>query len=257
MPRLVSLLLALPLLVACGEAPTAAPEPDLLPAPDGMRWVGEAGVVVAVPDWWTTGETQCGAPVEDTVYADAAATYDCPDPADPATVREVSALAVLDGTCCLGEFERRTMEPVDGRQDLVERPGCEDSLPGVCRHLFAVPDTDVVFAVTMTEDGGATWQQVRDSARTLPAGLTTVPLSVAGGSRWTPGWGEEPPTADSYARAVRQAGLRVETVVEELDDDGDHGSFVTGSLLEIDPAPGSVVEPASTVTLIVSGASLS
>ena len=63
--------------------------------PEGSRWVGYDGVVVAVPDWWTTGETQCGAPVEDTVYFDSGAVYDCSDPADPATVQEVSSLAVL------------------------------------------------------------------------------------------------------------------------------------------------------------------
>ena len=37
-------------------------EPDVassLPAPaDGTRWVGLGRVVVAVPEWWTTGETQ-------------------------------------------------------------------------------------------------------------------------------------------------------------------------------------------------------
>jgi hypothetical protein len=64
--------------------------------PEGTRWVGYAGAVVAVPDWWTTGDTVCGEPVEDTVYFDNGAIYDCSSPADPAEVREASALAVRD-----------------------------------------------------------------------------------------------------------------------------------------------------------------
>src|SRR3954454_16599015 len=65
--------------------------------PDGTRWVGYDGAVVAVPDWWTTGETRCGAPVEDTVYFDSGATVDCsvPDYDDAAAAGEVSSLAVL------------------------------------------------------------------------------------------------------------------------------------------------------------------
>ena len=51
--------------------------PSGMPAPpDGTRWVGLDRVVVAVPDWWTTGETQCLAPVETTVYFDSAAQAD-------------------------------------------------------------------------------------------------------------------------------------------------------------------------------------
>lgn len=65
--------------------------------PFGTRWVGYDGVVVAVPDWWTTGETQCGAPVEDTVWFDSGEIYDCGDPAHPSEVREASNVAVREG----------------------------------------------------------------------------------------------------------------------------------------------------------------
>lgn len=251
---LASLLLVL---VACGGDTTSADDDAALPAPAGMRWVGEAGVVVAVPDWWSVGETRCGVPAETTVYADAAATYECADPVVARTVREVSHLGVLDATCCTGEQELRGMVPVPGRDDLVERPGCAAWLPGECRHLFAVSGTDVVFAVTTRDDAGATWQEIRDSARTLPAHLTTVPLSAAGHRR-TPAWGAEPPAADDYAEALRAAGLEVERETAEREDDGgDYGQFVTGSLLEVAPRPGSVVERGATVTLTVSGESLS
>lgn len=258
---MVLTLTALALVASCGGTTATTATANGLPdAPDGLRWVGERGVVVAVPDWWTTGETQCGAPVADTVYADAAAQYDCDDPADPGIVREVSALAVLDGTCCLVESLFRTMVPIEGRSDVVEQPGCEEWFEGVCRHLFALAGTDVVFAVTMTDDGGAAWEEVRDSVRLLPDGMTTVPLSVGGEEpRWTPEWGAEPPRAERYADAVRAAGLRVETVTAERDDhpDADDLAMTPGSLLGIEPAPGSVIEADGIVTLTVSGRSLS
>ena len=63
--------------------------------PDGSRWVGYDGAVVAVPDWWTTGETRCGTPVEDTVYFDSGATVDCGIPHYDDVADEVSSLAVL------------------------------------------------------------------------------------------------------------------------------------------------------------------
>lgn len=40
-------------------------------------------------------------------------------------------------------------------------------------------------------------------------------------------------------------------------DGGDHRTFVTGSLLAVEPAPGAVVEAGSTVTPSISGRSLS
>jgi hypothetical protein len=230
-----------------------------LPAPPtGMRWVGMNDVVVAVPDWWTTGETQCLAPVEDTVYFDQAAQAECDDPADPATVREVSALAVLDGTCCYGELKIRSMDPVgeaDGR-DVVELAGCEGWFAGVCRRLFAVPDEGVVFAVTIAEEGDGDYEAIRDSAQILPDGLTTVPLRV--GSGFTPGWATEPSLVDDVVAAVEAAGLRAEVetqVPNRRDDVGLTGSLPKGSLLEVSPSPGSVIEDGGTVTITVLGGS--
>lgn len=56
-----ALLLTTILLPGCGEE--SAEKPRSAAAPDGMRWVGMNDVVVAVPDWWSTGETRCLAPV--------------------------------------------------------------------------------------------------------------------------------------------------------------------------------------------------
>ena len=228
--------------------------------PEGMRWVGLGQVVVAVPDWWTTGETQCLEPVEDTVYFDQGAVADCQDPPSPATVREVSALAVLDATTGYGEYITRSMDPlteVDGHA-VLERAECEEWFKGVCRHLFAVPSEGVTFAVTVTDDGGATYEDIRDSLRILPDDLTTVPLATTDG--WTPTWGAEPVATDALVAALENAGLEVEIEkVERPDDDaggGDYVSFPAGSLLDVSPALGSLIEVGGTVTVTVAGESL-
>ncbi|CUR59084.1 exported hypothetical protein [metagenome] len=254
----VAALLALACLSGCGEATGEDSASSFPAAPEGSRWVGYGQVVVAVPDWWTTGETQCLAPVEDTVYFDSAATVDCQDPPAPSTVREVSALAVLDATRGYAENEVRSMEPIaeaSGRE-VVERSGCEEWFPGVCRHLFAVPSEGVAFAVTIAESGDGDYETIRDSLRILPDGLTTVPLEIYGPSGWTPTWGADPLAVTVLVEAIESAGLRVETTTLERADGGDLAAgLVPGSLLDVEPQLGSVIEVGGTVTLTVAGES--
>lgn len=228
-----------------------------LPAPpDGTRWVGMGRVVVAVPDWWTTGETRCLAPVEDTVYFDSSAIADCDDPPSPSLIREVSALAVLDGTRSYGEFQIRGMRSiaeVDGHE-VLELDGCDRWFKGVCRRLFAVPSEGVVFAVTIAEEEDGSYEEIRDSLRILPDGQTTVPLEI--GSGWTPTWGAEPDTTAVLVRSLEDAGLNVEVetfVRPEGADTLDYANFPKGSLLGVSPELGSVIDVGGTVTVTVSG----
>jgi hypothetical protein len=209
--------------------------------PEGMRWVGYDGAVVAVPDWWTTGETQCGAPVEDTVYFDSGAVIDCVDPADPETVREVSSLAVLRDNDGYGPDE------LDG--------SCEEWFRGVCRRMFAVEGTDAIFAVTIDEEGDGDFEEIRDSARTLPDGVTTVPLAITV-AHWTPTWGAEPRAVRALKRAIEDAGLEVEVEVVEPDPSGDVADLPPGSLLDVEPALGTPVAEGSSVTVSVMGTSV-
>jgi hypothetical protein len=203
---LVTLLLAL---TACGDAGDSAAEDDWWAhPPEGTRWVGYDGVVVAVPDWWTTGETQCGKPVEDTVYFDSGALYDCAEP-DPALVAEVSALAVRS----------------------------EDGRPS--------------FEVTIADEGDGDEQEVLDSQRRLPDGVTTVPLAVAAG--WTPSWGDDPRTVRQLAAAIRAAGLEATVETVEPDPSGDVADLPPGSLLDVVPALGTPVAEGSSVVLEVMG----
>lgn len=228
-------------------------------APVGMRWVGLGQVVVAVPDWWTTGDTRCLAPVEDTVYFDQAATADCDDAPAAETVREVSALAVLDADSGYGEFLVRDMAAigqVDGRE-VIERKGCEEWFDGVCRRVFAVPSEGVVFAVTIADEGDGDYEAIRDSLRVLPDTATTVPLTTRDG--WTPAWGAEPKVTDALVSKLKAEGLTVvmETVERSTSDVvADYASFPEGSLLAVDPPLGSAIDVEDTVTVSVSGRSL-
>jgi hypothetical protein len=237
------------------DEPTEAAEPFGAP-PEGMRWVGMSGVVVAVPDWWTTGETQCLAPVEDTVYFDSSAVADCDESPSPATVREVSALALLDATHGYGEFQVRDMQAAgtaDGHE-VLEADGCEGWFDGVCRRMFAVPSKGVLFAVTIADEGDGSYDVIRDSLRVLPDDLTTVPLAVHDG--WTPTWGAEPGTTDALVDEIRSADLQVQVVTPEPHSEGDQGMYADlppGSFLEASPALGSVIEKRGTVTVTVMG----
>lgn len=212
---------------------------------------------MAVPDWWTTGETRCLAPVEDTVYFDMAATAECGDAPAPEAVREVSALAVLDAESGYGELLVRDMAAigeVDGRE-VIERQGCEEWFDGVCRRVFAVPSEGVVFAVTIADEADGDYEVIRDSLRVLPTTATTVPLATRDG--WTPAWGAEPKVTDALVSELKAEGLTVEIeTVERSNEDADYASFPEGSLLDVDPPLGSAIDVGGTVTVSVSGRSL-
>ena len=254
--------LVVSMLTACGETTDSAAEAGstLGAPPEGMRWVGMNDVVVAVPDWWTTGETRCGAPVEDTVYFDSTAIYDCSDPVPASEVREVSSLALIDASRGTGEYLTRDMGTI-GRvsgHEVAELEGCNEWFEGVCRKLFAVPDEDVLFAVSIADPDDADYAAIRDSLRILPDGMTTVPLATARDG-WTPAWGAEPVFVDQLTQRIEEAGLKVEVEVEETSGDNAAGDFATlpeGSLLDVSPPLGSVVDEGATVTITVSGASM-
>jgi hypothetical protein len=231
--RFVLALLLLPLAACTGDDSAWWAHP-----PEGTRWVGYDAVAVAVPDWWTTGETQCGAPVEDTVYFDSGAIVDCSAPRYDAAADEVSSLAVLRDNGRYGEDE------LDG--------SCQAWFPGVCRRLFAVADSDVIFAVTIDEHGDGDFEEIRASARELPDGVTTVPLEVDG---WTPSWGEDPAVARALVDAIEAAGLEVEVEVADPDRNGDVADLPRGALLDVEPALGTPIEVGDRVKVTVMGTS--
>jgi hypothetical protein len=225
------------------------------PPPDGMRWVGLGRVVVAVPDWWTTGDTQCLSPIEDTVYFETGAITRCGE-APSTSPREVSALAVIDATTGYGEQQVRAMRPVgtvSGRE-VLERDGCEERFEGVCRRVFAVPSEGVVFAVSISDPGDADYDAIRDSLRILPESMTVVPLADNAGT--TPTFGAEPAATRRLQAAIEAAGLQVELVEPPEPEEGvldESVDFSAGTFLDVSPALGSPIDVGGTVTVTVAG----
>jgi hypothetical protein len=236
------------------DGPGDAAPAGLLPAPpDESRYVGAGRAVVAVPEWWTTGETQCLTPVETTVAWFSGAVADCVDPVPPGVVREVSFLEVMDATSGYGEHLLRSMEPVASESgvEVLELPGCEKWYPGTCRRLFAVPSEGVAFGVTLADAGDGDYETIRDSLRILPDGATTVPIDVGFGG-YTPGWGDGPEVVRSLVRRIEAAGLRAEVVQPPPPGPGDDvADLVSGSYLGAEPAPGSPIAAGGTVTVTV------
>ncbi len=163
---------------------------------------------------------------------------------------------MLDSRSGHGEFLTRTMQPIAevSGHEVVEAKECDDWFEGICRQLFAVPDEGVVFAVTLTEDGGATYEEIRDSVRILPEALTTVPLAVEAG--WTPTWGAEPRDAQDLIKALKRAGLLVEIETADMEADSRTGlgaGLAKGSLLDVQPTLGSIIDVGGTVTVTLAG----
>lgn len=227
-------------LVACSGGDSGDDGDWWAEPPEGTRWVGYDGAVVAVPDWWTTGETQCGAPVEDTVYFDSGAVVECALRDYDAAVGEVSSLAVLRDNDGYGEDE------LDG--------SCQEWFEGVCRRMFAVEGTDAIFAVTIDEEGDGDFEDIRDSARVLPDGVTTVPIAITV-ARWTPGWGAEPRSTRALVRAIEAAGLEADVEALEPDPSGDVADLPEGALLDVELALGTPIEEGGRVKVTVMGTS--
>jgi hypothetical protein len=69
-----------------------------MPAPPpGMRWVGYADEVVAVPTAWTTGDAPCNQPQSDTVYLAFPGQFFCVSPAAPPGVSSVRIYPATSG----------------------------------------------------------------------------------------------------------------------------------------------------------------
>ena len=259
LPRLARLAVGLAaclLVVACSGEGASAPAPPGAgaPAPERHRWVGAGGVVVAVPDWWTTGDTECLLPVEDTVYVETGAMTDCAFTVPPTTPTEVSSLAVVDTGSAHGSrlLEDLSVDGEVGGEPVLSGRECGWLAPRVCRTVLAVPSRGVAFVVHVSDPGDVDLAVLRGSLRLQPDARTTVPLAL--GSGRTPVWGDRPATTRSYAALLRREGFQVRVVPAPPADAGDTTSRVVlprGALLGIEPGPGSPVEEGGTVVLTV------
>lgn len=158
---------------------TAAPL-DLPIAPEGTRWVGHNGVMVAVPDRWSTNDTRCGQPLSDTVdFSDSGAVRSC-------LVRgseRFSVLRPIDLSSPVGDIwldiQQGDAVTIDGTP--ARRTSyCLVSDPPDCSSALVVPSVDAVFVAEFQRNDVA--QPVLESARLVPDGYTAVPSVVGLGA---------------------------------------------------------------------------
>ncbi len=204
------------------EAPDPAPGADPVPAPpEGSRWVGKAGAMVAVPADWPTNELECRTPVADTVVLDPGIRPACVVPR-PAGVSSVELRT--DDTQLRGEVE----DLGDGvRRGPAE---CQES-GGVCTTVVRVEELGV--SIYVDSPDAELVEQITASAQRVPEGAVVVPTR-ANESLFLGAEGRA-----GYLRQLSAAGLEADPA-PGLDPDG---------TFAIEPAPGSVVAEGSTVRL--------
>lgn len=198
--------------------------------PDGMRWLGINGVVVAVPEGWETETDPCSSAGHGTVrfLGPARSPSWCPR-ISPAG--DVSSLLVAPTDGPLLEAGRLRHEAaVHGLEVRHGGVGCRASSIGPCFLTFFVPDADALFEVSYR---GRTPQEfvtaVRDSVTRVPDGYTTVPAIAYGTSM------------EDAKRQLAEAGLSAQS------PDVDFPHYATGS----QPEPGTVVADGTTVELTI------
>lgn len=216
------------------DSPSPSPSPEVPPA--GFRWVGMGRAVIAVPDSWATNDIRCGTPQSNTVVVDVSVIETCATayPADTSSVwlRERQPV---------DEIATWTPVEVDGEEAL-RSP--DERLVGygdspIFRASVYLPGRDVVFAASSTVS-----QEVVDEVLSRVTILDTL-VAVPGISPANYGPTPQSKAGETYVRMVREAGLVAEVVTEQ--------GPLPGFVLDVSPAPGTVVEPGAVVTVTVAG----
>jgi hypothetical protein len=183
---------AMLLVSACGSgsasvgSATATPPANArgFPAPDGLRWVGMADVVVAVPDDWETAPEPCAAPDGDVVlFLEARArSVGCGN----AATRRGSELSIAPSSTRAIPTRGRRLDigpRINGLESIHSGVACMESRSGPCTTIFAVPTAKVVFRIAYRgPDPKAFVLRTRNSLTSLPSGFTTVPFIEYGTS---------------------------------------------------------------------------
>jgi hypothetical protein len=197
-----------------------------LEIPNGMRLVGYGGVTVSVPQGWSTDQTKCGQPLADTVYLQTDGQRGCLVEADG----PVNSLAIAATSSFVGQALAGTAtEPVEINGISARQTGVADEADGTVTQSIVVPEEQVVFTLSVADK--PTLQAIRESLRSLPEGFTSVPFGLAG-------------TANP-STLVERAGLEA-SIVEKA-----RPTLAGGTLLDVVPAPGSVLALGDGVTLTV------
>lgn len=238
-----------------GEGPgrggdVVAPDEGFTP-PSGTRLVGIGHLAVAVPEEWGTNETRCGTPMKDTVVLDQGAICLAGIPRRTG----IESVEILDGWWgglgSRSDVETQSVEVAGQPAERTattcsERPFVETSEQPLCRALLYFPELDVsVLADSSSADARRqvnqllSWVRWVDDRVAVP-GIANINMDVQM---------EEPEghAGRQYAATLRELGLAVESVSES------RPGMKPGLVLGVEPAPGTMLEPGSVVTITVVG----
>lgn len=213
--------------VAEGPTPSVAQQP-------GVRLVGLGQVAIAVPEEWGTNQTHCGVPQRDTVVIDVAAVQAC------LVGREtrVESVEVSSGKPRF-DFEADEEVVVDGIAAERQATTCRRDVGRVrvCTGTVHIPSMEVWFRAE-SSTGAATVDEILSWIRHVPDRVG-VPghQEVAGMAQARSG--------AKYVEELRAVGLGVE--VRTVKEPG----LPAGLVRDASPAPGTMVEPGSVVTVTV------
>jgi hypothetical protein len=200
--------------------------------PSATRLVGIGRVVVAVPASWSTNDASCNQPNADTVFFPF--PQDCIGLPRPG----VSSLAISDVAWREVGFVKEDLHPGRPVDGLHVRESDLSCVVDACSQSVAVPSDHAYFRIQVAGQGAeAVAHAIRDSLRVLPQDRVTVPFDSA--SRFV-GY-----TGDQASQFLQAHGLNVTVVTVTASD---HAS---GSLVAMDPQPGSVLPSNAVVTLTV------
>lgn len=229
------------------DAPERAPGPnppaassgqDPQPVPAGTRLVGLGHAAIAVPEEWGTNDTRCGEPQKDTVVIDVGAVETCltPRPADVDSVELSQGEPRFD-------FHADETFAIDGveveRQETTCEPGGFDGRE-VCAGTVRIPSMRVSFRAE-SSTGAAEVDRILTWIRIVPERVGVPGFQMTALKH-------QERAADKYVEALEAAGLSAEVRTRKVP------ALEPGHVLDVAPAPGTMLEPGSGVEVTVSGA---
>ena len=220
------------------QVATDAPSDSGDVPPAGYRWVGIGQAAVAVPTDWPVNALTCGTPTRDTVVVDRGVTELCLKPF-PAGVTSVEVRTIDED---MDDVSGWTSGEVDGEEAMLSPDqAVAGTPPTIYESSVFLPLRDAMFVASSTVS-----QAAADEALTHIAVLESL-IAVPGISPANYGVVDQSKAGETYVRTLEEAGFTVEVVTDR--SQGISPGFVLGA----SPAPGTVVEPGSLVTVTVSG----
>lgn len=212
-------------------APPAASTP---PVPAATRLVGIGHAAIAVPEQWGTNQLGCGTPQKDTVIIDAGPQNLCKTPYP----NGVESVFVASRTRI--DFRADETFQIDGVRAERQQTRCMvDTLNRVtvCLGTVFIPSLDVSFRAESSTSSGEV-DRILERIMIVPDKVG-VPVPLFSESNPAARLGEE------YADRLTALGLKPN--LETRKSPG----YISGSILEVSPSPGTMLTPGATVTVTV------